>query len=74
MIIKKEDHPYYTPHSFPVGGQQFLNCHFQPQFVVLPEIGIRVEDIEGNVWEYKGVSSFSADNNYRIKGWQQVQI
>ena len=40
---------------------------------MLPETGIRVEDREGNVWEYKGISAFPADNTSRIKGWQKYE-
>ena len=71
MIIKFDQHPYYSVQTFPIGGEKFT-LNNKSVFTIYPDRGVNVEDWDGNVWVYKGISAFPADNNSRKKGWQQV--
>ena len=69
--VKFEDHIYDTVQSFPVGGQRLIMKNGQ-EWTLLPEVGYRLEDCLGQVWEYRGISSFMGDNLSRVKGWQKI--
>lgn len=69
-IIEKTDHNYDTVYTFPIGGQIFYYKNGK-SFQIDPILSIRVEDSQGDVWEYKGISVYSADNKLRVKGWQK---
>ena len=70
MIIPFQDHIYDSVYTFPVGGNKFFYKN-GISFIVDLILGIRVEDFEGTVWGYKGISYYKADNLFRVKGWQK---
>ena len=71
MVIAFKEHVYYTPQSFPVGGERF-NLSNGKSLYLMPDGSTMAEAEDGTVWEYRGISAYKADNRDRIKGWQRV--